>query len=68
MVEHGSIQPDGIPTPEGTLCDMMMHMSPLLAHVLSMRNVEQHLTNTEGTGVTKFVRAERRRMQGIMFS
>ena len=51
MVEHGSVQPDGRPTYKGTPCDMLMSASPLLVHVLSMRQVEECVTSTKGTGV-----------------
>ena len=37
MVKHASTQPDGIPTYKGTRCDLMIHVSPLLRHVLSKR-------------------------------
>ena len=40
LVEHGSVQPNGVPMLEGTLWDMMMHVSPLLVHMLLMRFVE----------------------------
>ena len=37
MVEHSSLIPDGIPTYKVTLCDLMMHVPPLLWHMLSKR-------------------------------
>ena len=36
---------------EGTLLDLMIHMSPLLVHVLLMRYVAEPITSTEGTSV-----------------
>ena len=51
MVKHGSIQPDGIPTYTGTQSDLMMHVSLLLAHVLSTGHIEEHVTSTDGTSV-----------------
>ena len=51
MVKHGSIQPDGIPMYKGTRSDLMMHVSLLLGHVLSMGNIEEHTTSTEGASV-----------------
>ena len=51
MVKHGRVRPDGVPTYEGTQSDLMMHVSPLLAHVLSTGHVEERITSTEGTSV-----------------
>ena len=34
VVKHGSVQPDGVPTLEGTPWKLMLHVSPLLVHVL----------------------------------
>ena len=51
MVEHSSVRPDGVPTLEGTLCDLMMHVSPLLVHVLSTRRVAECIMSTDGTSV-----------------
>ena len=51
MVEHGSVQPDGVPTYKGTQSDLMMHMSPLLAYVLSRRHVEGRIMSTKGASV-----------------
>ena len=51
VVEHGSVQPDGVPTYKGTLSNLMMHMSPLLMHVLSTGHVEERITSTQGTSV-----------------
>ena len=48
MVKHGSIRPDGRPTYKGTQCDLMMHLSPLLMHLLSKRHVKEHVMSTEG--------------------
>ena len=39
VVKHGSLQPDGVPMYKGTWSDLMMHVSPLLAHVLSTGHV-----------------------------
>ena len=51
MVEHGSVRPDGVPIYKGTRSDLMMHVSPLLAHVLSTGHVEERITSTKGTSV-----------------
>ena len=49
MVKHGSVQPDGVPMLEDTLWNLLMHVSPLLAHVLSLRRVEERIMSTKGT-------------------
>ena len=49
VVEHGSVQPDGVPMYKGTWSDLMMHVSLLLAHVLLTGHVEEHITSTKGT-------------------
>ena len=51
MVEHSSVQPDGVPTYKGTWSDLMMHVSPLLGHVLSTGHVQEHITSTKGMSV-----------------
>ena len=51
MVKHGSVQPYGRPTYKGTWCDLMMHVSPLLMHMLLMRHVKECVTSDEGTSV-----------------
>ena len=51
VVKQGSVWPDGVPTYKGTWSDLMMHMSPLLAHVLSTGHVEEHIMSTEGTSI-----------------
>ena len=51
MVEHSSIQPDGTPTYKGTHCDLMMHVSLLLGHVLLTGHVEERTMSTKGTSV-----------------
>ena len=51
MVEHGSVQPDGIPMYKGTPSDVMMQVSLLLAHVLSTGHIEEGIMSTKGTSV-----------------
>ena len=51
VVKHGSVQPDGIPMYKGTRSDLMMQVSLLLAHMLLMGHVEEHITSTEGMSV-----------------
>ena len=51
VVEHGSVQPYGVPKLEGTPWDLMMHVSPLLVHALSTRCIVECRTSTEGMSV-----------------
>ena len=51
MVKRGSVLPDGVPTFEGTSWDLMMHVSPLLVHVLSTRRIAERITSAEGMSV-----------------
>ena len=51
MFKHGNVQPNGVPSLEGTPWDLMMHMSPLLVHMLSIRRVAERIMSTEGTSV-----------------
>ena len=45
MVKHSIIKQDGRPKYKVTGCDLMMYMSPLLMHVLSMRRIKEHVTS-----------------------
>ena len=51
MVKYGRIQPDGVPMLEVTPWDLMIHLSPLQVHMLSMRHVEERVMSTKGTSV-----------------
>ena len=51
MVKHGSVQPDGVPKLKGTLWDLMIHVSPLLVHVLTTRCVAECIMSTDATCV-----------------
>ena len=51
MVQHGSVQPDGVPMYKGTWSDLMMHVSLLLTNVLLTRDVGERTMSTEGTSV-----------------
>ena len=51
VIKHGSVRPDGRPTYKGTQCDLIMHVSPLLVHMLLTRHLKEHVMSTEGTSV-----------------
>ena len=51
VVKHSSVRPDVVPTYKGTWSDLMMHMSPLLGHLLSTGHVAECIMSTEGISV-----------------